>query len=459
MNKIQSFLKKSIENIVILLRTMAYLIVAIYFIFGTLINGTIIHIPGDYPTVQQGIIAVNNGDTVLVDDDIYYENINLLGKGIVLASHFILDGDTMHIDSTIIDGGQPSHPDSGSVICCHTWEDSTSVIVGFTLQNGSGTYVPYMLHGGGISCWGASPTIKFNKIVNNSAGVGGGIGCSSDANAMIISNTLENNTGTGSAIICGGCSPLISKNLIFNNSDEAINLQYSSSMIINNTICHNHIGIKNSNHSFGTVINSIVYFNYEGQIYSSPESISVNYSDIQGGWPNTTNSGVYSVKNQFLYDYEAETWTNFGLLKNLSLFNKVYCMRDTGNIDADPLFVDTTNGDYHLSWENFPVPDSTKSPCIDAGDPSYPLDPDSTIADMGAFYFSQSTGIEEEFTKPIKDYHHVTIILAGPLLLPEDKNCKVFDITGRELDVNHLAPGIYFIEIQGQIVNKVVKVR
>ena len=34
------------------------------------------------------------------------------------------------------------------------------------------------------------------------------------------------------------------------------------------------------------------------------------------------------------------------------------------------------------------------SPCIDAGDPNSPLDPDSTIADMGAYYYDQSMGID-----------------------------------------------------------------
>jgi len=36
--------------------------------------------------------------------------------------------------------------------------------------------------------------------------------------------------------------------------------------------------------------------------------------------------------------------------------------------------------DFHLT---------ASSPCIDAGDPTSPLDPDSTFADMGAFYFDQ----------------------------------------------------------------------
>lgn len=48
-------------------------------------------------------------------------------------------------------------------------------------------------------------------------------------------------------------------------------------------------------------------------------------------------------------------------------------------IGANPLFVDTINNNYHLQ---------AGSPCIDSGDPSSPLDPDNTRADMGAYYFS-----------------------------------------------------------------------
>jgi hypothetical protein len=81
-------------------------------------------------------------------------------------------------------------------------------------------------------------------------------------------------------------------------------------------------------------------------------SITATYSDIQGGWTGTDN------------------------------------------IDDDPLFVDPANGDFHLTWANFPIPDSTMSPCIDAGDPASPLDPDGTIADMGAYYFHHTIALD-----------------------------------------------------------------
>ncbi len=49
------------------------------------------------------------------------------------------------------------------------------------------------------------------------------------------------------------------------------------------------------------------------------------------------------------------------------------------------------NDDFHLT---------AGSPCIDAGDPNSPYDPDSTICDMGAFYFDQQTAIDDELHIP-----------------------------------------------------------
>ena len=63
--------------------------------------------------------------------------------------------------------------------------------------------------------------------------------------------------------------------------------------------------------------------------------------------------------------------------------NYADCSPGEGDISEDPLFVGGIPFDYRLTSE---------SPCIDAGDPASPPDPDGTRADMGARYYHQTTG-------------------------------------------------------------------
>ena len=59
---------------------------------------SIINIPDDFPTIQLGIDAASDGDTVMVSSGRYVENINWpTTSGIRLIG--------VHMDSTIIDGG------------------------------------------------------------------------------------------------------------------------------------------------------------------------------------------------------------------------------------------------------------------------------------------------------------------------------------------------------------------
>ncbi len=131
------------------------------------INGT-----GNYTSIQEGIENSSSGDTVLVHPGTYYENINYNGKNITVASLYINTQIDSFVKNTIIDGNQ-----NGSVVTFESGEDTSAVLCGFTLQNGSGTYNLHNIRGGGIFCINSNPKLLSCNIQNNNAEFGGGIHC------------------------------------------------------------------------------------------------------------------------------------------------------------------------------------------------------------------------------------------------------------------------------------------
>jgi hypothetical protein len=145
------------------------LLANLLFSLSFILTAQIIHVPGNQPTIQAGINAANNGDTVLVAENTYFENIRFYGKAITVASLFLIDGDEDHIDNTIIDGSSATNPDSASTVMFVNGEDTTSIICGFTIQEGTGLLNSTWdyKYGGGIACWESWPKITHNKIKDN----------------------------------------------------------------------------------------------------------------------------------------------------------------------------------------------------------------------------------------------------------------------------------------------------
>lgn len=138
---------------------------------------TTIHVPADQPTIQAGINAASNGDTVLVAPGTYYENIDFKGKAITVTS-------SAGPATTIIDGGGIS-----STVLFKTSELRTSVLSGFTIQGG-GPHQNVPDYGSGINIQLAAPTILNNIVSNNGCH---GIEVTSSA-PLIQNNTISGTT-------------------------------------------------------------------------------------------------------------------------------------------------------------------------------------------------------------------------------------------------------------------------
>lgn len=137
------------------------------------------HVPGDYATIQAAVDAAGFGDTILVEQGRYFENVIVQGnnKAILLASNFIFTGDSADIINTIIDASQPTNPNNGMGILLKNIDTTLMPkVTGFTITGGTGYYHTY---GGGIHSTGAIAVIEHNIVENCSiAGVqsnGGGI--------------------------------------------------------------------------------------------------------------------------------------------------------------------------------------------------------------------------------------------------------------------------------------------
>ena len=257
---------------------MKALIVLLMAALLTTASATIINIPSEYATIQAGIDASSDGDTVLVQPGTYVENINFNGHNIVLGSLFLTTGDTSYIEQTVIDGDS-----SGSVVTFESGEDSTAVITGFTIQNGLAHYGggifcsytrPAITHniitsnwaqagwfdpsrGGGIYCVNSEPYIANNNICDNVIGdilsyydgFGGGIACWDNSSPVIENNIITNNRildfGNGAGIKCFNNShPIIIGNFFSGNIGDnyggTISCQlYSQALIYNNVLENN----------------------------------------------------------------------------------------------------------------------------------------------------------------------------------------------------------------------------
>ncbi len=356
---------------------------------------TCIHVPGESPSIQEGINAATDGNTVIVAPGTYRENINFLGKAIMLRSE-------AGPDETIINGGKVT-----TVVVFENGESSETVIDGFTICNGYAFYPMSGTSGGaGIRCHDASPLILNCVITGNHAEVYGGGGWFSGypssptiQNCTITGNTAREEIGSGGGLYFDFhySNPKILNSVITHNQANAgggICLRGSSSTIsvMNCTITDNVASREYGNGGGITtwsvsleIANCTLARNSAtelgGAFYFSDSTSTIRNCTITANSANVRGGGLYcsgssiTVINSIFWDDSAQDGKEFwvGIMNGPSQISVEYsdvqggedgiqlalfCTLAwlDGNIDEDPLFVGAE--DFHLSPE---------SPCIDIG--------------------------------------------------------------------------------------------
>lgn len=260
-------------------------VLIICLIYALHLSATVINIPTDQPTIQDGINAAVNGDTVLVQPGDYHERINFNGKNITVASLFFTTQDTTYITQTIIDGDS-----LGCVVKIENGENLEALFCGFSVINGNGENDNYRNAGGGIYCNNSSPSLRNLILYNNQAIYGGGIYCEY-SNPSLENISLSHNYGSfGGGLWLGDSNPDLKNIAIFSNSSgwagSGIWCQYSSPNLENISVSNNHIVNSNLGSRGGGIV-------FKGSTSTLKDvTITSNSAIVKGGGVYCTGSNL-----------------------------------------------------------------------------------------------------------------------------------------------------------------------
>ena len=239
------------------------LVVTDLFVFATISFATIRYVPSQYTSIQSAISACVDGDTIFVAKGIYTENINFLGKQILLRA-------TGKPGEVVIDGNHKA-----ATVQFISGEGSQTILDGFKIINGENSY------GGGIYFSGSSPTIRNCIITANHGFYHGGIGIFSGSNPNILNCIIYGNSAVQSAVGIDQSSPSIINCTIVMNAGSAIFCWNSGNPIIANNILafNSGYGVYRYGSANPTLRKNDVYADTSGLYYSVNAGMDDFFSD------------------------------------------------------------------------------------------------------------------------------------------------------------------------------------
>ncbi len=344
-----------------------------------------------------------------------------------------------HFDSTSI-SIRNSSPKIDSSLIENSWNGSGVVgIYGyFASPEISNTIIKN--NTGGVYFVNSNPAFKFVTFEDNQTGSNGGGGYFENSNAVFTNVIVKGNTGGQYG---GG---LYFKAPNAGNSYSAI---LKNCLIVQNTISNS------SNPGSGAVFVG----KYTGEFTNC--TIADNAASSWAGVKTDSYSKAY-LNNSIVWNNGSDLDFQAGGFYTYSIIQGNYVGQDTAttNLDnADPLFRDAANGDYHLQSTYCGY--NSNSPGIDTGDPAisdFVLDCttaglatqasdigayggadnwwDRTVTSPPCYYFGEVSGI----------WDCDTIHVIGDILIPQDKTLEITENVKKVIFT-----GPYQIKVEGTL--------
>ena len=319
-------------------------------------ENSLLTVPAQYATIQAAVNAAQNGDTVVVADGTYSgpgnRDIDFGGKNLTVTSQ---NGPT----KTIIDcGGSASTDGSGNHRGFYIHSGETGAVIGgFTVKNGYETYssnITNSIGGGGIFIAYNSTAALNNCIISNNVGIdsGGGVfnaGVLKMGNCTISNNNpnVNGSNASGGGGISNSGTAILSNCAVTGNTSGYGGIDNDGTLTLTNC----------------TIAGNTAYYAGGGIINSNALTLN-NCTITQNISAEGRGSGIYSygsltLTNDIVYGDTVSEIDNEGTTAPVITFSDIQGgYAGTGNINADPLFVNAVGGDFHLKLG---------SPCLGAG--------------------------------------------------------------------------------------------
>ena len=397
-------------------------------------------------SIQAVIDSANDGDIIKVAAGVFNESLVLDKQSLTLLGGFsddfnqrdtkqfvsVLSGDNnrsvislLSNTGTTIDGFTIRNGQRGVLIDFNGDYVivSTDITVSNNIIENNGT-TEREVTGGGVKAVGNSIHIINNTIRDNFSGRGGGLSTYGSWDYVVEGNLIENNIAYGyhgGGIYTNGKGRFSNNVVRGNRVDDGLGYGWGGGIVTlnygegeihfdNNIWTNNYspgpgAGVFIDEQTAAFFKNELIFNNTSSDVRTGaelyvdeswthfPSVVAISNSTIFGSGVLVQDSTV-TIKNSIVWDPDTSSDqdenpfnNNFRLNLAGTLDISYSLFQDptpggVGNLTADPLFVDTDNGDFHLQstvgrWNQGLadwVVDSADSPAIDSGDPSDPFD-------------------------------------------------------------------------------------